>query len=65
MAISLLGILSNSYVAYSKSIAFYIQRAMDWKTNNYGHFTTNKPTQSITTNYESKEKKIAQGELEK
>ena len=33
MAISLSGISSNSYVACSKSIAFYIQRAVNWKNN--------------------------------
>ena len=33
MAISLLGISSNSYVAYSTSIAFYIERAVNWKNN--------------------------------
>ena len=41
MAISLSGILSNSYVAYSKSIAFYIQRVVNWKNKQLRAFYHN------------------------
>ena len=41
MAISISGILSNSYVAYSKSIAFYIQRVVYWKNKQLRAFYHN------------------------
>ena len=41
MVISLSGISSNSYVAYLKSIAFYIQRAVNWKNNQLRAFYHN------------------------
>ena len=41
MTISLSGISSNSYVAYLKSIAFYIQRAVNWKNNQLWAFYHN------------------------
>ena len=65
MAISLSGILSNSYVAYSKSVAFYIQRAVNWKNNQQWAFYHNQAYPIHHNQLLNQEKKIAQGELEK
>ena len=65
MTISLSGISSNSYVAYLKSIAFYIQRAVNWKNNQLWAFYHNQAYPIHHNQLSNQEKKIAQGELEK
>ena len=65
MTISLSGISSNSYVAYLKSIAFYIQRAVNWKNNQLRAFYHNQAYPIHHNQLSNQEKRIAQGELEK